>query len=270
MPFSVPRTLLTALLMSTSLLACSDKKSEAPATQDSAQAGATAAGTGAQALVDYWKPISMQLAGTYGGNCTSKPDGKQETGHIVITPDGTLTALGASASLVKSAQTTLTHRRTEGGPSALTVEGIGNDFMVKLTSGDDGQGHTAVAGKGQASLSCEKSKEQIALTGKSLYTVYAKELDAAPRTIRCVKVGELKMSDLNYQFSNGVAKLQEDNFDLAKMDEHLALMNGSSVLSYTASTDASEINIILDKFGKLISVQAKGKSGQVYSCPIEG
>ena len=54
------------------------------------------------------------------------------------------------------------------------------------------------------------------------------------------------------------------------MDELVMLMNASSVLSYTASTEGNEINAILDKQGKLLSVQAKGKSGKVYSCTIEG
>ena len=210
MPSIASRTLLATLLVSSTLVACSDKKADTAAVQESSQAAAADAGAVDRPLVDYWKPIAPHLAANYGGNCTGEPDGKQEAAQVVIAPDGMLTAKGMSESLVKSAQTTLTHRRTAGGASTLMVEGIGNDFMVKLTSGDDGQGHTAVFGKGSSTLSCEQSKDAIALTGKNLYAVYAKELDSAPRPIRCVVAGELKMGDLNYQFGNGVAKLQED------------------------------------------------------------
>ncbi|MES2318746.1 MAG: hypothetical protein V4631_14800 [Pseudomonadota bacterium] len=260
----VPHTLLTALLISTSLVGCSDKKAESVVVQEGAHADAAE-----RPLVDYWKPVSAELAGSYGGSCTSKPEGKQEAANIVIAPDGKFTVPGYSNSLVTSAQTSLTHKRTEGGASTLMVEGIGTDFFVKLSSGDDGQGSTAVFGKAPSTLSCEKSTQAIALTGKNLYELYAKQLDAAPRNIYCVKVGALKTSDLNFQFSNGVAKLHDDSFELGKMNEYVMLMNASSVLSYTASTDADEINVVLDKHGKLISVQAKGKSGQVYSCPVE-
>ncbi len=261
--------LLTALLISAAIVGCSDKKPDAAAASENIQTAGAIEGVAEKALVDYWKPVSTLLSGSYGGNCTSTPDGKQQPAHVVIAPDGKFTAQGYSDSLVTSAQTELKHIRTEGAASALTLESIGADFSVKLTSGDDGQGNTAVFRKGQATLTCDKSKEAIGLTGKNLYTVYAKELDSAPRKIRCVKVGELKMSDLNYQFSNGEAKLDTDTFELQKMNEHVMLMNGSSVLSYTASTDANEINVMLDKFGTLLSVQAKGKSGQVYSCPID-
>jgi hypothetical protein len=116
---------------------------------------------------------------------------------------------------------------------------------------------------------CEQAKQPIGLAGRKLYTVYAKELDSAARTIRCVKVGELKMSDLSYQFGNGAAKLGDDSFDLANMDEHVMLMNASSVLSYSASSDANDINAVHDKHGNLLSVQAKGKSGTSYSCTVE-
>ncbi len=265
----IPSKLLTAVLLATSLAACSDKKTDAPAAADGSQAAVVAAGTVEQRELDYWKPVSPHLTGSYGGNCTSKPEGKPDASGIVIAPDGKFTAQGYTDSLVKSAQTSLTHRRTETGVSTLVVEGIGGDFMVKLSSGDDGQGNTAVFRKGQSSLTCEQSKETIGLTGKNLYDVYAKELDTAPRKIHCVKVGELKMSDLDYQASKGVVKLQDDTFDLAKMDENVLLMNGSSVLSYTASGDGYNINLVLDKTGKLISVQGKGKGGQVYSCPVD-
>ena len=50
------------------------------------------------------------------------------------------------------------------------------------------------------------------------------------------------------------------------------IMGDNSYYTVERNGQLEDIKIpknFLDKFGKLISVQAKGKSGQVYSCPIE-
>jgi hypothetical protein len=273
--YTTTKTLTALLLAALALGACKDSA------QDQAQAAGQEANaeTGEQTAdaagdepelpkADFWKPVAPLLASNYGGGCTSGLEMKPVPDTITIAADGKLSVGDYSTSLLKSELKLTRSVDTKAAPGNTLIAGD-DDVMLSMMSRAGGQGDHAMLKYGEKVLTCDKAKNVLPLAGKTLYSLYASMLDSSARKIRCIKVGTMAFTDVDYRFEKGVAKVQDEIYDLAKMNlESVNIGKEQDTLAYHASdSDQRSLLIMLDRSGKLMHVTAMGKAGEaVYAC----
>jgi hypothetical protein len=147
----------------------------------------------------------------------------------------------------------------------------GENGAVVLLARAPAEGNGAFIAKGTTSIQCEKSKDMTGLTGKDFDGARAKLLSLPKGTISCLSLETRKIENVNYQFADGMIRLQNESYALnsAKL-EILTLHEGASTLSYTlVSRDDRTVMIMLDAHGQLTSIDVTGKGSALYACDRE-
>jgi len=270
------KTLTVLLLAALALGACKDKSpdqaqnADADANADMVDQASTATEAAEPELpnADYWKPVSTLVARNYGDGCVSGLEMKPTADTIAIAADGELSVGSFSTNLLK-VELKFSRNTEATAASSHSLAAGDDDFLLGMMTRNGGQGDNVMLKYGEKVLTCDKAKNVLPLADKSLYSLYASFIDSPARKIRCIKAGSVTFADIDYQIGGGVAKIQDETYDLAKMSsESVTIGKEQDSLAYHAMySDKRAVLILLDRTGKLQSVYTMGKGGEsVHAC----
>ncbi len=121
---------------------------------------------------------------------------------------------------------------------------------------------------GASFVTCKNSADLTKLATKSLFSPIEKYFAAPTRDINCIVNGRTVQA-VRYQVLNGGAKLGGETYSFATGMKSEAVLADPTLgeLNYMVDMlDGRSVNMILDKFGTLLSVNFKSGIGAAYSC----
>jgi hypothetical protein len=269
-------TLLSTLIITLLLGACSNKNEDAPAA-DAADADSQAteqaeAPAPEAPRANHWPAVAPMIAGSYSGDCqwigtTQKVPGAT----IVLAADGKASAPDISADfgqaksiqLMRNLDPDGTHRAS----AALTEPGDGPALQL-MTGGKDAVNMASISAKGRQ-LTCNTTAPIQALNGKPLHVSLAKLVDVTGQKIKCLKADNiLKHDEVTIRIGGGTAAIGDRKFDLAKAEMEMALLDdGASNLSYQFTMPGGQlISVVYGAANQVKAIVGMGTEGASFSC----
>ncbi|NHZ39333.1 hypothetical protein [Massilia aquatica] len=262
---------ISAILL---LSACSDDSDESAPEQEAPelpQAAEQAHAASVLPKVDFWAPLLAGIAGTYDSECEPvdvNVPGMQAIpplpGPIVVMADGNVRSAGQSLNLRTQIVSTLERRRQAGQAVNLSM-GTMTEKMMTFSLEQRDRRNWIMFGMPYSLKRC-KIARPLPLSRQSLYTTYAKVLDANLQ-VECISAGGLKMDVHPYKLAKGILDFEGRLVDLKDPSHEIVTIHADAGFVYSAELpDEEHLIITLDAQGQLTQLFLTRKKSRAIVC----